>query len=532
MLKVAGGGVSGALNYAGTWNASTNTPTLASGVGVKGDYYVVSVAGTTNLDGITDWQIGDWAVFNGTAWQKVDNSDAVTSVNGQTGTVVLGPNDVGATANTTYVLAGTGLSGGGQLNANVTVNLANTAVGAGTYGKTDSVGQFTVDAQGRITAASNVGIIIPVANVTGGVANTVYVLAGTGLSGGGALTGNVTLSIPASGVVAASYGTASNVSTVTIDAQGIVSNAVNTPIAIDANQITSGTLPVSRGGTGNTTLTGYLIGDGTNAVVGQVTIPVSNISGAVANTVYVLAGTGLTGGGALTGNVTLSLDNTGVTANTYGSASVIPIITVDAQGRITSASNATVSINVTQVANAVPFSRNVTVGTGLSGGGNLSADITLSVVANTTQQLVAVQNNGVAVGTRQGINFIPGTNVTLTTADDATAGRANVTISATGGVTITDDTTTNATRYLLLTNATSGQITTGNVSSTKLTYNPLTGQLSSSLLNADNGIVINKQTVATSVTIPSGYSAMSTGPVTVNSGVTVTVPSGSKWVVL
>jgi hypothetical protein len=68
--------VIGALNYQGTWNASTNTPTLASGVGTKGYYYVVNVAGTTNLDGITDWQIGDWAVYNGTAWQKVDNTDA------------------------------------------------------------------------------------------------------------------------------------------------------------------------------------------------------------------------------------------------------------------------------------------------------------------------------------------------------------------------------------------------------------------------------------------------------------------------
>jgi len=62
----------GALKYAGTWNASTNTPTLASGVGVQGQYYVVSVAGSTNLDGETAWQVGDWAVFNGTAWQKVD----------------------------------------------------------------------------------------------------------------------------------------------------------------------------------------------------------------------------------------------------------------------------------------------------------------------------------------------------------------------------------------------------------------------------------------------------------------------------
>ena len=66
----------GALNYQGTWNASTNTPTLTSSVGTKGYYYVVSVAGNTDLNGITDWQIGDWAVYNGSVWQKVDNTDA------------------------------------------------------------------------------------------------------------------------------------------------------------------------------------------------------------------------------------------------------------------------------------------------------------------------------------------------------------------------------------------------------------------------------------------------------------------------
>jgi hypothetical protein len=62
----------GALNYKGTWDASTNNPTLTSSVGVKGDYYVVSVAGNTNLDGTTLWGVGDWAVFNGSIWQKVD----------------------------------------------------------------------------------------------------------------------------------------------------------------------------------------------------------------------------------------------------------------------------------------------------------------------------------------------------------------------------------------------------------------------------------------------------------------------------
>lgn len=119
----------GALNYKGTWNANTNSPTLTSGVGTKGDYYVVSTAGTTNLDGITDWQIGDWAVFNGTAWQKIDNTDLVQSVNGQTGAVVLTAPDVGATPNTAYVITSGLASGGGQLTGNVTITVNDIPAG-------------------------------------------------------------------------------------------------------------------------------------------------------------------------------------------------------------------------------------------------------------------------------------------------------------------------------------------------------------------------------------------------------------------
>jgi len=57
MLKSVSSSVNaiGALNYVGTWNASTNTPTLVSGTGTKGDYYVVSVAGSTSLNGISNW---------------------------------------------------------------------------------------------------------------------------------------------------------------------------------------------------------------------------------------------------------------------------------------------------------------------------------------------------------------------------------------------------------------------------------------------------------------------------------------------
>lgn len=92
----------GGVNYQGSWNASTNNPSLASGVGTKGYYYVVTVPGSTNLDGITDWKLGDWVIFNGTAWQKVDNTDAVISVNGYMGTVVLTTSDIAEGTNLYY----------------------------------------------------------------------------------------------------------------------------------------------------------------------------------------------------------------------------------------------------------------------------------------------------------------------------------------------------------------------------------------------------------------------------------------------
>lgn len=103
-------GLAGGVEYQGTWNASTNTPTLTSSVGTQGFYYVVSVAGSTNLNGITTWELGDWAIFNGSTWQKVDNTDAVVSVNGYTGIVTLSASDIGAvpyTGATTNVDLGT-----------------------------------------------------------------------------------------------------------------------------------------------------------------------------------------------------------------------------------------------------------------------------------------------------------------------------------------------------------------------------------------------------------------------------------------
>jgi hypothetical protein len=127
----------GALNYKGTWNASTNSPALASGVGTKGDYYVVSVAGSTNLDGETLWGVGDWAVYNGAAWQKVEggntiNATTVSASTSVTTPVIQATSSAGGTlknnSGTAQLQWGSG--GGSNLSLEVATNInpANAAV--------------------------------------------------------------------------------------------------------------------------------------------------------------------------------------------------------------------------------------------------------------------------------------------------------------------------------------------------------------------------------------------------------------------
>jgi hypothetical protein len=77
-----------------------------------------------------------------------------------------------------------------------------------------------------------------------------------------------------------------------------------------------------------------------------------------------------------------------------------------------------------------------------------------------------------------------------------------------------------------------GQGTTTPNLSASFTYTTGTGALRAPAVEASNGLVVNNLTIATSYSIPSGYAASSVGPVVLSSGVTITVPSGSRWVVL
>ena len=260
----------GDLNYQGTWNASTNTPTLTSSVGTKGYYYVVDVAGSTNLNGITDWQIGDWAIFNGTVWQKVDNTDAVTSVNGQVGTVVLTTTNIAEGTNLYYtdarsrasVSAGTGISYNSTTGV---ITNASPSLGG------DVVGPASATDNAIARYDSTTGKLIQ---------NSVVTVGDTGIVAGASISG--------------ASNTLSN-----------IGNAALTNSAITINGTTT-----SLGGSIN---------------VGTVT-SVSGTAGRITST-----------GGA---TPVIDLASGIATAGTTGSSALIPVVTIDTYGRVTSITTA------------------------------------------------------------------------------------------------------------------------------------------------------------------------------------------------
>jgi hypothetical protein len=149
----------GALNYKGTWNASTNTPTLASGVGTKGDYYVVSVAGSTTLDGISNWGIGDLATFNGSVWQRVEGGADGNFVNlSVSSTSTLS----GLTASTALALdaskniVSVTNTGTGSNVLATSPSLVTPALGAATATSLASSGQISTNVDAAVTSFSAV----------------------------------------------------------------------------------------------------------------------------------------------------------------------------------------------------------------------------------------------------------------------------------------------------------------------------------------------------------------------------------------
>lgn len=103
--------------------------------------------------------------------------------------------------------------------------------------------------------------------------------------------------------------------------------------------------------------------------------------------------------------------------------------------------------------------------------------------------------------------------------------------NALAGASITNDVATASFEYPLFASSTSGTLGTVYTSNSNYLYKPSTGELQAQAMTANNGIYTNSQAVAVDYTIAAGQNGLSAGPITVNSGITVTVSSGSTWVV-
>jgi hypothetical protein len=380
--------VLGALSYQGTWNATTNSPTLTSSIGTKGYYYVVSVAGSTNLDGITDWKVGDWAVFNGTAWQKIDNTDAVTSVNGYTGTVVLSYTDVGAFPATSTTGTGNVVLDTGSTQANPTIsnyeNFTPTTAPSYSEGRiwydnaqhslayyNDAINSLVhVGQEVQTKVVNNTGSTITIGApvyITSTPSGQIYpniALAQANSIATSSVLGLATQSI-ANGAIGyvTSYGILQPCNTGLFNVGDILylspytagalmnvipptGNAIivgvvaykNSPngsiyvkqensYIVSAGTIT-GQVAVANGGTGVSTLTGYVKGSGTSVMTASATIPTTDLSGTItnaqlANSAITINGTSTSLGGSISVGTVTSVTGTAPVVSSGGNTPAI-----------------------------------------------------------------------------------------------------------------------------------------------------------------------------------------------------------------
>ena len=446
--------VLGALSYQGTCNASTNTPTLTSSVGTKGYYYVVNVAGSTNLNGITDWVIGDWAVYNGSAWQKVDNTDAVTSVNGYTGAVILGYGDI-TTGVVQVANGGTGVvasSGANSVvlrdaNQNITANAiddnyTNTAASGTTI-------TLTVASARRYTITGSGGQVIKLPDATTLTNGAVFAFDNNQSSGAITVNNNsntLVVSVPSGGFVlvnllsnSTSAGSwdrhdqaPSNVSwsTNTFDYAGSITSAT----------WNGATIAVNRGGTGATTLTGYVKGSGTTALTASATIPTTDLSGTItnaqlANSAITINGTSTSLGGSISVGTVTSVTGTSPVVSSGGATPAIsmPAATSSVNGYLSSTDwttfNSKGSGSVTSVAASVPSFLSIT-------GSPITTTGTLAISYSGTALPAANGGTGLtAVGTSGNVLTSNGTTWVSQAPSSASATYTRTSFTATVGQT-------------------------------------------------------------------------------------------------
>ena len=267
-----------------------------------------------------------------------------------------------------------------------------------------------------------------------------------------------------------------------------LTNATGLPLTTGV----TGQLPVANGGTGTATPS---IVAGTNVTVSG-TWPNQTINSTASGTGDVVGPASSTDNAfarfdSTTGK--LLQNSTGATLSDTGAAVFTGAL--DVLGNSTAGSNIKLYEDTDNGTNFVS----------LKAPNTIAADITFTLPSADGSASQVLQTNGSGV-----LSF-------------ATAG---------GAVTLSNDTSTATNLYPLFAAATSGTASTIYTGNAKLLYKPSTGELASSVINASNGIVVNSQTVSVSYTIATGSSGMSSGPVTVASGQSVTVSTGSRWVVL
>ena len=310
--------VAGGLSYQGTWNASTNSPTLASSTGTNGYYYVVGTAGSTNLNGITDWQVGDWLLFNGSVWQKLDQTNLVTSVNGSTGDVVLTTTNVSEGTNQYFtnarargaVSAGTGISY--NSSTGVITNSAPDQIvsltGSGTTTVTGTYPNFTIS-----SADSKVGTVTSVA-----------ASAGTGISiSGSPITSSGTLTIT---------NTAPDQTVVLTAGTGISTSGTYPNFTITNTAPSLGGTVTSVGGTGTVnglTLTGTVTSSGNLTLGGTLNLSsppvIGNVTPAAVTGTVVTGSSVVASNGIVVNSNTINSDYTIASGNNGGSFGPITV---------------------------------------------------------------------------------------------------------------------------------------------------------------------------------------------------------------